>query len=466
MSKKKRHDVEDTPLTLDILNDPEKLKSFLGGYVEKGTRKRAEKSDREAEETVQSFMTELENSAKELDQPAEDPVGDTEDAIESEASKNNVHVEESSFTDKVLTSEDLDMEKTLEKVEKGVIGSFSYDGVEENNSAESSTEHEVEVSFTAKPIIGAISDEVVDNMVDQLLMGQTEDGMPADIIPEPGKFEIQNGRIWVRDIFMGSRTFPLDCDEELFHGHLDPEVLGEFAHLVLKHIVINSFPDLISTKGDCKVFEEEGIVRANGQRILVKYTLFNSDQDLVLGFALTDKVIDSYSQMLEDLINLSIDDEEIVNILLNMVISYSENNFMSQTTDAEWRSFRMIDDYTDIDAFKSELSGLNKEPEDAIDFGEDIYISSSYFEERISEILGIDIDEERGVDHDHDPFLDTNAAATSESTGDENADGSEESSGSSDEVEEETQEEKEEESNDDVSEEELEAAFQELQEGE
>lgn len=466
MSKKKRHDVEDTPLTLDILNDPEKLKSFLGGYVEKGTRKRAEKSDRKAEETVQSFMTELENSAKELDQPTEDPVVDAQDTIESEASKNNVHVEESSFTDKVLTSPDLDMEKTLEKVEKGVIGSFSYDGVEENDLAKSSTEHEVEVSFTAKPIIGAISDEVADNMVDQLLMCQAEDELPADTIPEPGKFEIQNGRIWVRDIFMGSRTFPLDCDEELFHGHLDPEVLGEFAHLVLKHIVINSFPDLITTKGDCKVFEEEGIARANGQRILVKYTLFNSDQDLVLGFNLTDKVIDSYSQMLEDLISLCIDDEEIVNILINMVISYSENNFMSQTTDAEWRSFRMIDDYTGIDAFESALIDSNKEPDDAVDFGEDIYISSSYFEERISEILGIDIDEERGVDHDHDPFLDTNAAATSESTGDETTDGGEESSGSSDEVKEETQEEKEEESDDDVSEEELEAAFQELKEGE
>lgn len=108
----------------------------------------------------------------------------------------------------------------------------------------------------------------------------------------------------------------------------------------------------------------------------------------------------------------------------------------------------------------------SKEEDAAIDTGESIYISSSYFEERISEILGIDIDEERGVDHDHDPFLNTDAAATSESTGDENAEGSEQSSGSSDEVEEETQEEKEEESDDEVDQDELEAAFQELQEGE
>ena len=428
MSKKKRRDVEDTPLTLDILNDPEKLQSFLGGaYVEKGTRKRVEKSDKKAEETVQSFMTEMENSVKELDA---DPV------IISQSMADSVPTIKISEPDQAITSRFIYDHPKMLADEKAV-----QDAVD---------------SLKPFPDHSHPSDEDYDD--EPILSNQP-------LVPHK-MFEIGNGRIWVSDPFMGSRTFPLDCDDEMFHGHLDAEVLGEFAHLVLKHIVINSFPDLITTKGGCKAFEEDGIIRANGQRILVKYTLFNTDEDLVLGFNLTDDIIDSYSQMLEDLINLSIDDEEIVNILLNMVISYSENNFMSQVTDSEWATFKAIDGFTDIDTFESALIDASKEEDDAVDTGESIYISSSYFEERISEILGIDIDEERGVDHDHDPFLNTDAAATSEPAGDENAEGSEQPSGSSDEVEEETQEEKEEEPDDEVSEDELEAAFQELQEGE
>lgn len=428
MSKKKRRDVEDTPLTLDILNDPEKLQSFLGGaYVEKGTRKRVEKSDKKAEETVQSFMTELENSVKELDA---DPV------IISQSMADSVPTIKISEPDQAITSR------------------FIYDHPE--MLADEKTVQDAVDSLKPFPDHSHPSDEDYDD----------EPTLSNNPLVPHGKFEIANGRIWVSDIFMGSRTFPLDCDDEMFHGHLDAEVLGEFAHLVLKHIVINSFPDLITTKGDCKAFEEDGIIRANGQRILVKYTLFNTDEDLVLGFNLTDDVIDSYSQLLEDLINLSIDDEEIVNILLNMAISYSENNFMSQVTDSEWATFKAIDEFTDINAFESALLDANNLKHADIDTGESIYISSSYFEERISEILGIGIDEERGVDHDRDPFLNTDAAATSEPTGDENAEGSEQPSGSSDEVEEETQEEKEEEPDDEVSEDELEAAFQELQEGE
>lgn len=461
MSKKKRRDVEDTPLTLDILNDPEKLKNFLGGaYVEKGTRKRVEKSDKKAEETVQSFMTELENSAKELDA---DPV-----------------IISQSMADSVPTIKISEPEQPL-KMTDGIELGIPDDADESSKEDASDLREPLEQDTTSRFIYDnpeALADEeAVQDAVDSL-KPFPDHSHPSDedyndepilsnqpIVPHK-MFEIANGRIWVSDPFMGSRTFPLDCDEEMFHGHLDAELLGEFAHLVLKHIVINSFPDLITTKGGCKPFEEDGIIRANGQRILVKYTLFNSDEDLVLGFNLTDDVIDSYSQMLEDLINLSIDDEEIVNILLNMVISYSENNFMSQVTDSEWATFKAIDGFTDIDTFESALIDASKEEDAAIDTGESIYISSSYFEERISEILGIDIDEERGVDHDHDPFLNTDAAATSESTGDENAEGSEQSSGSSDEVEEETQEEKEEESDDEVDQDELEAAFQELQEGE
>lgn len=460
MSKKKRRDVEDTPLTLDILNDPEKLQSFLGGaYVEKGTRKRVEKSDKKAEETVQSFMTELENSAKELDA---DPV-----------------IISQSMADSVPTIKISEPEQPL-KMTDGIELSIPDDADEISKEDVSDFREPSDQAITSRFIYDhpeVLADEkAVQDAVDSL-KPFPDHSHPSDedyddeptlsnnpLVPH-GKFEIANGRIWVSDIFMGSRTFPLDCDDEMFHGHLDAESLGEFAHLVLKHIVINSFPDLITTKGDCKAFEEDGIIRANGQRILVKYTLFNTDEDLVLGFNLTDDVIDSYSQLLEDLINLSIDDEEIVNILLNMAMSYSENNFMSQVTDSEWATFKAIDEFTDINAFESALLDANNLKHADIDTGESIYISSSYFEERISEILGIGIDEERGVDHDHDPFLNTDAAATSEPTGDENAEGSEQPSGSSDEVEEETQEEKEEEPDDEVSEDELEAAFQELQEG-
>lgn len=271
---------------------------------------------------------------------------------------------------------------------------------EENESVEEFTEESEEES----------TDDMESEIVDTEVKAETYtvESIPGFTKP---RYKITSiGRISISDEFVGSPTFSTTPNME-GHYYVDNDTLGSICTLALLAIESSLTPTII-----CKKDELIDALRIAGVKEFDRTNFVFVDPNNeyisnlpILGFYVSDKRHTEWNECIDYMLDIEMHNERIVDVLLNIIEYYDDNNFNSTISDSEWSELVNSNVYNDIDSLL-EIIGMDsrtKYIDENMEAGEeisedDIFIEPGAFVDEIYEILGIE--ESEGVDHAHNPF--------------------------------------------------------------